>query len=207
MTKTDWNPRLRQEFDKPYWTQLQSFVAAERAHSPVYPPKDEVFAALPRLATVRGRMQLAATRANGATVFVDYAHTPDAVETALKALRPHVMGRLVVVLGAGGDRDRGKRPLMGAAAAAYADVVFVTDDNPRTEDPAAIRAEIMAAAPGAIEIGDRRQAIREAVSMLKAGDTLVVAGKGHEHGQTIGDQTFHFSDHEEVLAALRDRAT
>lgn len=163
---------------------------------------DEVFAALPRLATVRGRMQLAATRANGATVFVDYAHTPDAVETALKALRPHVMGRLVVVLGAGGDRDRGKRPLMGAAAAAYADVVFVTDDNPRTEDPASIRAAVLAACPEATEVGDRAEAILRGVDALGPGDALLIAGKGHESGQIIGTDIYPFDDAEQASVAV-----
>ena len=131
-------------------------------------------------------MERAATRANGAAVFVDYAHTPDALTTALTALRPHVMGRLIVVFGAGGDRDRGKRPLMGAAAAAAADVVFVTDDNPRTEDPAAIRAAVRAGAPEATEIGDRAEAILTAVDALQPGDALLIAGKGHETGQVVG---------------------
>ena len=165
-------------------------------------PADAVFAALPRLHGVRGRMQLAATRQNGAAVFVDYAHTPDAVETALKALRPHVMGRLIVVLGAGGDRDRTKRPLMGAAAAAHADVVIVTDDNPRSEDPASIRAAIMDAAPGATEIGDRAEAILRAAAQLQPGDALLVAGKGHESGQTIMGQTYPFDDVEQASLAV-----
>lgn len=165
-------------------------------------PADAVFAALPRLHGVRGRMQLAATRQNGAAVFVDYAHTPDAVETALKALRPHVMGRLIVVFGAGGDRDRTKRPLMGAAAAAHADVVIVTDDNPRSEDPASIRAAIMDAAPGATEIGDRAEAILRAAAQLQPGDALLVAGKGHESGQTIMGQTYPFDDVEQASLAV-----
>lgn len=162
----------------------------------------DVFSVLPRLMGVRGRMQLAATRRNGAAVFVDYAHTPDAVETALRALRPHVMGRLIVVLGAGGDRDRTKRPLMGAAAAAHADQVFVTDDNPRSEDPAAIRAAILAAAPGAIEIGDRAEAILRAADALQPGDALLIAGKGHESGQTIMGQTYPFDDVEQASLAV-----
>ena len=161
-----------------------------------------VFATLPRLSGVRGRMQLAATRRNGATVFVDYAHTPDAVETALKALRPHVMGRLLVVLGAGGDRDRTKRPLMGAAAAAHADRVFVTDDNPRSEDPASIRAAILAACPEATEVGDRAEAILRAANELQPGDALLVAGKGHETGQTIMGQTYPFDDVEQASLAV-----
>ncbi|WP_435258205.1 UDP-N-acetylmuramoyl-L-alanyl-D-glutamate--2,6-diaminopimelate ligase [Thioclava sp. FR2] len=165
-------------------------------------PASDVFAVLPKLTGVRGRMQLAATRKNGAAVFVDYAHTPDAVETALKALRPHVMGRLIVVLGAGGDRDRTKRPLMGAAAAAHADQVFVTDDNPRSEDPASIRAAILAAAPGATEVGDRAEAILRAANALQPGDALLVAGKGHETGQTIQGQTYPFDDVEQASLAV-----
>jgi UDP-N-acetylmuramoyl-L-alanyl-D-glutamate--2,6-diaminopimelate ligase len=161
-----------------------------------------VFRALPRLAGVRGRMQLAATRANGAAVFVDYAHTPDAVETALKALRPHVMGRVVIVMGAGGDRDTAKRPLMGAAAAAHADLVFVTDDNPRSEPPAKIRAAIMAACPGATEVGDRAEAILRAVDTLEPGDALLIAGKGHETGQTIAGQVYPFDDVEQASLAV-----
>lgn len=158
--------------------------------------------ALSTLTGVRGRMELAATRQNGAPVFVDYAHTPAAVETALKALRPHVMGRLVVVLGAGGDRDKGKRPLMGQAAAENADVVFVTDDNPRSEDPATIRAEILKAAPEAIEVGDRAEAILRGVDALGAGDALLVAGKGHETGQKVGDVVYPFDDVEQASVAV-----
>lgn len=166
-------------------------------------------ATLPRLQGVRGRMELAARRANGAPVFVDYAHTPAALETALKALRPHVMGRLVVVFGAGGDRDRGKRPLMGAAASEYADVAYVTDDNPRTEDPAAIRAEILKACPEANEVPDRAEAILRGVDALGPGDALLIAGKGHETGQTVGDTVYPFDDVEQAsvaVAALERRA-
>jgi len=159
-------------------------------------------AALPGLTGVRGRMERAATRANGAPVFVDYAHTPAAVETALRALRPHVLGRLIVVLGAGGDRDRGKRPLMGQAAAAHADVVYVTDDNPRSEDPAAIRAAILAAAPDANEVPDRAEAILRAVDALEAGDALLIAGKGHETGQIVGDTVYPFDDIEQASVAV-----
>lgn len=168
-----------------------------------------VFSVLPRLTGVRGRMQMAGRRANGAPVFVDYAHTPDALETALKALRPHVMGRLIVVFGAGGDRDRGKRPLMGKAAAAHADVAFVTDDNPRSEVPAAIRAEILQACPDAAEVGDRAEAILRAVAELAPGDALLIAGKGHESGQTVGDVVYPFDDVEQAslaIAALEGRA-
>jgi len=163
---------------------------------------EAVFAVLDRLETVRGRMQHVATRGNGATVFVDYAHTPDAVATALAALRPHVLGRIVVVLGAGGDRDRTKRPLMGRAAAEHADVVFVTDDNPRSEDPAAIRAAIMAACPEANEVGDRAEAILRAVDALAPGDALLIAGKGHETGQVIGSDVYPFDDAEQASVAV-----
>lgn len=162
----------------------------------------EAMAALPNLRGVRGRMQLAATRRNGAPVFVDYAHTPAAVETALKALRPHVMGRLIVVLGAGGDRDRAKRPLMGRAAAENADVVYVTDDNPRSEDPAEIRRAILAACPEANEVGDRAEAILRGVDALLPGDALLIAGKGHEQGQTIGDTVYPFDDLEQASVAV-----
>jgi UDP-N-acetylmuramoyl-L-alanyl-D-glutamate--2,6-diaminopimelate ligase len=147
-------------------------------------------------------MQLAATRQNGASVFVDYAHTPDAIATALKALRPHVMGRIVVVFGAGGDRDTGKRPLMGAAAAEHADILFVTDDNPRSEDPSAIRAAILAACPDATEVGDRAEAILRGIDTLGPGDALLIAGKGHESGQTIAGQTYPFDDAEQASIAV-----
>ena len=161
-----------------------------------------VFDTFDDLTTVRGRMQLVARRANGAAVFVDYAHTPDAVATALKALRPHVMGRIVVVLGAGGDRDTAKRPLMGEAAARYADVVIVTDDNPRSEDPAAIRAAVMAGCPDANNVGDRAEAILRGVDMLEAGDALLIAGKGHETGQVVGDDVLPFDDAEQASVAV-----
>ena len=162
----------------------------------------DVFAALPHLTGVRGRMQHAATRRNGASVFVDYAHTPDAVATALKALRPHVMGRIVVVFGAGGDRDRLKRPLMGAAAAENADVLYVTDDNPRSEDPASIRAAILAACPDAHEVGDRAEAILRGVDALLPGDALLIAGKGHETGQVIRGDIYPFDDVEQASVAV-----
>lgn len=161
-----------------------------------------IFDTLPGLQTVPGRMQLAATRDNGAAVFVDYAHTPDALATALSNLRPHVMGRLIVVFGAGGDRDTGKRPLMGAAAAQYADVRIVTDDNPRSEDPAAIRSQILKADPDATEVADRAEAILRGVDALEAGDALLIAGKGHEKGQTIGDSVFPFDDVEQASVAV-----
>jgi UDP-N-acetylmuramoyl-L-alanyl-D-glutamate--2,6-diaminopimelate ligase len=164
-----------------------------------------VFAALDHLVGAKGRLDLAGLK-GGAPIFIDYAHKPDALAKALDALRPAASGKLVVVLGAGGDRDRGKRPLMGEVAAAKADRVIVTDDNPRSEEPAAIRAAILAAAPGAAEIGDRREAIRAAIADLRAGDVLLIAGKGHETGQIIGDRTIPFSDHEAVAAALKELA-
>jgi len=170
---------------------------------------DAVFGVLGDLTGVRGRMQLAGIRNNGAPVYVDYAHTPDALETALRALRPHVLGRLHVVFGAGGDRDRGKRPLMGRAAATEADIVIVTDDNPRSEDPAAIRAAVLQGCPEATEIGDRAEAILRAVDGLEAGDALLIAGKGHETGQQVGDVVYPFDDVEQAsvaVAALEGRA-
>ncbi len=171
---------------------------------------DRVFETLPHLGTVRGRMQLAATRDNGAAVFVDYAHTPDAISTALAAMRPHVMGRLVAVIGAGGDRDAGKRPLMGQAAATHADMVFVTDDNPRSENPAAIRGAVMAGCPDAYEVADRAEAILRAVDALGPGDALLIAGKGHETGQIVGDDVLPFDDAEQAsvaVAALEGKLT
>lgn len=165
-------------------------------------PVGEVMDALPALQGVRGRMQLAGRRKNGAAVFVDYAHTPDAIATALAALRPHVMGRIVVVMGAGGDRDRGKRPLMGAAAAQHAEAVIVTDDNPRSEDPASIRAAILAACPHGQEVGDRAEAILRGVGSLGAGDALLIAGKGHEAGQTIAGVVYPFDDVEQASLAI-----
>ena len=164
-----------------------------------------VFPALEHLKGAKGRLELAGEN-RGAPIFVDYAHKPDALARALDALRPYATGRLVVVFGAGGDRDRGKRPLMGAVAAAKADRVIVTDDNPRSENAAAIRAAILAAARGAIEIGDRNEAIRSAVAELRRGDVLLIAGKGHETGQIIGDRVVPFSDHDAVAAALKELA-
>jgi len=163
---------------------------------------EEVFRALPQLGTVRGRMELAATRANGAAVFVDYAHTPDALKTALKALRPHVLGRLVVVFGAGGDRDTGKRVLMGQAAARYADAAIVTDDNPRSEDPGLIRAMVRQGCPDAQEIGDRAEAILRGVDALQPGDALLIAGKGHETTQTVAGVAYPFDDAEQASVAV-----
>ena len=164
-------------------------------------PADKVFAALAGLKGAPGRMQKVAFAASGAPVYVDYAHTPDSLEKVLQALRPHTAGRLVVVFGCGGDRDRGKRPLMGQIATALADGVIVTDDNPRSEDPALIRRDILAAAKGAREIGDRREAIRTAIAELSAGDVLVIAGKGHETGQYVAGRVIPFSDTGEAVAA------
>jgi UDP-N-acetylmuramoyl-L-alanyl-D-glutamate--2,6-diaminopimelate ligase len=164
----------------------------------------EVFAALEHLEGARGRLERVGER-NGAPIFVDYAHKPDALAKALQALRPYVKHRLVAVFGAGGDRDPGKRPLMGAIAAENADSVIITDDNPRSENPEAIRAAILAAAKGASEIGDRAEAIRSAIAGLQSGDVLLIAGKGHETGQIVGDRVLPFSDHETVAAALAPR--
>jgi UDP-N-acetylmuramoyl-L-alanyl-D-glutamate--2,6-diaminopimelate ligase len=147
-----------------------------------------------RVSPVRGRLERAVISRAGAPVYIDYAHTPDAVEAAIEALRPHVEGRLITVLGAGGDRDEGKRPEMGAVAARLSDVVIITDDNPRSEEPAQIRRAVLGGAPEATEIGDRREAIAAAIAMAKAGDIVLVAGKGHEQGQIVGDQVLPFDD-------------
>jgi UDP-N-acetylmuramoyl-L-alanyl-D-glutamate--2,6-diaminopimelate ligase len=163
-----------------------------------------VIHALSSLKGARGRLERAGTKANGAEVYVDYAHTPDGLETVLHALRPHTKGKLVCVFGCGGDRDRGKRPKMGAIAQKLADRAIVTDDNPRSEDPAAIRTDVLAGmGKGAIEIGDRKTAIFEAVAGLKAGDVLVVAGKGHEQGQIVGGTVLPFDDVSVVREALK----
>lgn len=158
--------------------------------------------ALESLKGAKGRLELVGAAKSGAPIFVDYAHTPDALESALSSLRSSAKNKLVVVFGCGGDRDKGKRVIMGAIAAKLADHVIVTDDNPRSEVPATIRAEIMSAAKGAENIGDRAKAIAAGVKMLKAGDVLLVAGKGHEEGQTVGDKIIPFSDHDAVKAAL-----
>ena len=163
---------------------------------------DDAFAALENIDGAPGRLQRVGASARGGEAYVDYAHTPDGLETVLRALRPHARGKLIVVFGAGGDRDRTKRPLMGAIAAALADVAIVTDDNPRSEVPAAIRAEVLAGGAGMSEIGDRREAIRAAVARMEDGDILVVAGKGHEQGQTVGDVVHPFDDVAETARAL-----
>ena len=152
------------------------------------------FSAMQRVAPVRGRLERAVISRAGVPVYIDYAHTPDALEAAIAALRPHVEGRLITVFGAGGDRDQGKRPEMGAVASRLSDVVIVTDDNPRSEDPALIRSAIMAGAPGATEVGGRREAIAEAIRIAHAGDIVLVAGKGHETGQIVGDRVLPFDD-------------
>ena len=163
-----------------------------------------VFASLEQLEGARGRLERVGER-NGAPIFVDYAHKPDALAKALQALRPYAKRKLVVVFGAGGDRDAGKRPLMGAIAAENADAVIVTDDNPRSENPKSIRSAILSGAKGAIEIGDRATAIRTAIEDLEAGDALLIAGKGHETGQLVGDRVLPFSDHDAVASALVPR--
>jgi UDP-N-acetylmuramoyl-L-alanyl-D-glutamate--2,6-diaminopimelate ligase len=163
-----------------------------------------VFAGLEHLEGAKGRLELVGER-NGAPIFVDYAHKPDALAKALQALRPYARRKLIVVFGAGGDRDAGKRPIMGAIAAENADRVIITDDNPRSERPEAIRAAILAAAGGAGEIGDRAAAIRAAIEELGPGDALLIAGKGHETGQIVGGDVLPFSDHEAVAAALATR--
>ncbi|MET0444471.1 MAG: UDP-N-acetylmuramoyl-L-alanyl-D-glutamate--2,6-diaminopimelate ligase [Pseudorhodoplanes sp.] len=168
-------------------------------------PADAVFSAMEDLEGAKGRLEFVGRRGK-APVFIDYAHKPDALSKTLEALRPYVKKRLVVVFGAGGNRDPGKRPMMGAIAAEMADKVVVTDDNPRNEKPATIRAAILAAAPGAIEIADRGAAIRETIAALEDGDVLVVAGKGHESGQIVGEQVLDFSDHDAVAAALGGKA-
>lgn len=160
---------------------------------------ESVLAALSTLKGASGRLERVAISAAGAPIYVDYAHTPDALETVLKALRPHVSGRLSVVFGCGGDRDAGKRPLMGLAAQAHADQVIVTDDNPRSEDPARIRAQILEGCPDARTIADRAEAIAQAIADLGSDDALIIAGKGHESGQIIGDQIRPFNDREEAI--------
>jgi len=163
---------------------------------------DQALAAFARLKGVCGRVELVARHASGAPVYVDYAHKPGALEAVLATLRPLANGRLVVVFGCGGDRDTAKRAIMGRVAASHADRVFITDDNPRSENPAAIRREVLVGCPEAMEIGDRTEAIAAAVAGLEAGDVLVIAGKGHESGQTIGDQVIPFDDAAVARAAI-----
>ena len=170
-------------------------------------PTATALSALEHLKGAPGRLELVGTTRDGAPAYVDYAHKPDALRNVLEAVRPFTTGRVIVVFGCGGDRDKGKRPIMGEIATRLADVTIVTDDNPRSEVPSVIRSEILAAAPEAMEIADRRKAIQQAVMQLKAGDTLVVAGKGHEHGQDFGSVTLPFSDHDEVRSAIREFAS
>jgi len=167
-------------------------------------PVAKAFQALQHIKGAPGRLELVGQTRDGALCYVDYAHKPDALENVLASVRPFTTGRVVVVFGCGGDRDKGKRPIMGEVATRLADVTIVTDDNPRSEVADVIRSEIMAAAPGAMEIGDRARAIRDAVGMLRAGDTLIVAGKGHEEGQIVGNTVLPFSDHEEIRKALAE---
>ena len=167
-------------------------------------PADRVLSTLPRLEGVKGRLEIMGL-VRGGLVVIDYAHKPDALAAALKALRPFAPGRLVCVFGCGGDRDKGKRPIMGKIAASLANSVIVTDDNPRSEDPKTIRSEILAGAPGAREIGDRAEAIRAGARLLGAGDVLLVAGKGHETGQIIGSTIIPFSDHDAVRDVLTEK--
>ncbi len=161
-----------------------------------------VMASLEKLTGASGRLQLVGQTNEGALAYVDYAHKPEALENVLQSVRPFTTGRVIVVFGCGGDRDKGKRPIMGEIASRLADVVIVTDDNPRTEVPETIRSEILVAAPDAVEIADRGEAIRGACAMLKTGDTLIVAGKGHEEGQYVGDKVLPFSDQAEIEKAL-----
>lgn len=165
-------------------------------------PVEDVMEALPGLTAPRGRLQAIEGHPKGAGLYVDYAHTPDALEHILNALRPHTQKRLIVVFGCGGDRDKGKRPLMGKIAEQAADMVIVTDDNPRSEDPGQIRREILAACPKAVEVADRAQAIRYVVSVAQEGDIVVIAGKGHEQGQIVGDERLPFDDADVIKNAL-----
>ncbi len=202
LTVSHANRRYDVELPLPGTFQMSNALVAAALAIKLGDDTASVFDALQTLRGAKGRLEYVGETDNGTPIFVDYAHTPDALAKALQALRPYVVGRLHVVFGCGGDRDAGKRPLMGAAAATFADIVYVTDDNPRTEDPALIRRAAMAAAPNAIEIGDRRQAIATAIAGLDKGDILLVAGKGHEPGQTIGTTVIPYSDHEAVETAL-----
>jgi UDP-N-acetylmuramoyl-L-alanyl-D-glutamate--2,6-diaminopimelate ligase len=180
-----------------------ALIAAGLAHATGV-ELDTALGALETLQGAPGRLELVGTTATGGPVFIDYSHKPDALEKAIQALRPFTQGRLVVVFGCGGDRDAGKRPIMGAISARLADVTIVTDDNPRSEVPAEIRRQILVSAPDALEIGDRAEAIRHGVKMLQAGDILMIAGKGHETGQIIGDRVLPFSDRQEAIAAIEE---
>lgn len=167
---------------------------------------DVAVEALGHLTGVAGRLEMAGRTKAGAPILVDFAHTEDGLDKLLRSVRPHTMGRMIIVFGCGGDRDPNKRPKMGAMAAKHADFAIVTDDNPRTEDPASIRSAVLKGCPDALEIGDRASAIRHGISMLDAGDCLIIAGKGHEQGQIIGDTVISFSDVEQVRLALAEMA-
>ena len=197
--------RRRVKFGLPGDFQISNALVAAGLCIATGSEADAAFHALQTLQGAPGRLERIGA-AHGATVFVDYAHKPDALEKALAALRPFVRKRLIVVFGCGGDRDAGKRPIMGEIAIRCADLAIVTDDNPRSEDPAAIRAQILAAARGAVEIGDRAEAIRAGIDMLAEGDALLIAGKGHETGQIVGDRTLPFNDADEARAALWEAA-
>jgi len=166
----------------------------------------QTFSAMQRVAPVRGRLERAVISGAGVPIYIDYAHTPDALEAAIAALRPHVEGRLIIVFGAGGDRDRGKRPEMGEVASRLADVVIVTDDNPRREEAKLIRADILAGSTGAIEVAGRREAIAEAIRLAAAGDIILIAGKGHEPYQEVNGVRHDFDDTEVSAAALAAKA-
>jgi UDP-N-acetylmuramoyl-L-alanyl-D-glutamate--2,6-diaminopimelate ligase len=165
--------------------------------------EDVYLVALAKINGAKGRLQSVTGHPHGAGIYVDYAHTPDALENVLNALRPHTQGQLYCIMGCGGDRDKGKRPLMGEISMRLADVTIVTDDNPRSEDPATIRAEILNAAPGASEVGDRAQAIKDTTVKLGQGDVLVIAGKGHEQGQIFKDHTAPFDDVEQARGVIQ----
>ena len=201
--KIDWQGRtLVTELQLPGEFQAKNALTAAALVVAVGGVLEEVVGRLPQIRTVPGRLELAATRRNGSPVYVDYAHTPDALATALKSLRSHHLGRLIVVFGAGGERDRTKRAPMGRAAARFADIALVTDDNPRGEDPGAIRAEILRACPGGLEVADRAEAIVRGVDMLGKGDALLIAGKGHETGQEICGTLHPFNDVEQASMAV-----
>jgi UDP-N-acetylmuramyl-tripeptide synthetase len=195
--------RRRVKFPLPGDFQISNALVAAGLCVATGSEADAALQALQTLEGAPGRLERVG-ELRGAAVFVDYAHKPDALEKALAALRPFVSGRLVLVFGCGGDRDAGKRPIMGEIASRRADVAIVTDDNPRSETPAAIRAEILSGAPSALEIGDRAAAIRAGIAMLAGGDALLIAGKGHETGQIVGDRTLPFSDADEARAALAE---
>ncbi|AFR26563.1 UDP-N-acetylmuramoyl-L-alanyl-D-glutamate--2,6-diaminopimelate ligase [Bartonella quintana] len=194
-------------FDLPLAGNFQvtnALMAAGLAIATGISPK-KVFHSLEILQGAPGRLELVGKTENNAPVYIDYAHKPEALEQVLLSVRPFTQGRLILVFGCGGDRDQGKRPLMGKIAENKADIVIVTDDNPRTEMPEKIRKDILQAAPRAIEIADRGEAISYAVGLLKAEDTLIIAGKGHENGQVIGKKTYPFSDRLKVIDALQER--